>query len=211
MTTTQPNETDRIREIFEDLAPRYDRVMDWVDPLLFRRGREWLARQASGKLLEVGVGTGRSFESLGRDVAVTAIDVSPRMLARASERSVRLGLSANLRVADAQALPFSDGSFDTVMFSLALCSIPDDRRAIAEAVRVLRPGGRIAMLEHVRSSNPLIEAVQRLLDPLAVRLQGDHLLREPAELLRAEGLVVEHIRRSRLGIVEGVVARKSGS
>jgi ubiquinone/menaquinone biosynthesis C-methylase UbiE len=208
MTKTQLDETDRVRGIFDELAPSYDRVMDWGDRILFRGGREWLARQASGEVLEVGVGTGRTIPSFPRSIRLTGIDISPRMLDRAKHRAATLGLGVDLRVGDAQALEFPDDSFDTVLFSLALCSIPDDRRAIAEASRVLRPGGRVALLEHVRSLNASVRAVQRLLDPLAVRFQGDHLLREPADLLKAEGLVLEDLRRSRWGIVERVVAHK---
>jgi ubiquinone/menaquinone biosynthesis C-methylase UbiE len=208
MTKTQLDETDRVRAIFDELAPRYDRVMDWGDRILFGGGREWLAAQASGEVLEIGVGTGRSLPLFPPNIRVTGIDISPRMLDRAKHRAATLGLGVDLRVGDAQAMEFADGSFDTVLFGLALCSIPDDRRAIAEARRVLRPGGRVALLEHVRSPNAWVRAVQRFLNPLAVRFQGDHLLREPADLLEAEELVVEDLRRSRWGIVERVVAHK---
>lgn len=208
MTKTQLDETDRVRAIFDEFAPRYDRIMDWGDRILFSGGREWLAAQASGEVLEVGVGTGRSLPLFPASVRLTGIDISPRMLDRARHRAAASSLTVDLRVGDAQALTFTDDSFDTVLFGLALCSIPDDRRAIAEARRVLRPGGRVALLEHVRSPNASIRGVQRLLDPLAVRFQGDHLLRDPADLLEAEGLVVEDLRRSRWGIVERAVARK---
>lgn len=208
MTKTQPDETDRVRAIFDEFAPRYDRVMDWADRILFVGGREWLAAQASGEVLEIGVGTGRSLPLFSPNIRVTGIDISPRMLDRAKHRAAALRLTVDLRVGDAQALEFPDNSFDTVLFGLTLCSIPDDRRAVAEARRVLRPGGCVALLEHVRSTNTFVRGGQRLLDPLAVRFQGDHLLREPADLLEAEGLVVEDLRRSRWGIVERVIARK---
>jgi ubiquinone/menaquinone biosynthesis C-methylase UbiE len=208
MTKTQQNETDRVRAIFDELAPTYDHVMDWADRILFQGGREWLATQASGEVLEVGVGTGRTIPLFPRGIRLTGFDISPRMLDRAKQRAATLGFDVDLRVGDAQALGFPDDSFDTVLFALALCSIPDDRRAIAEATRVLRPGGHVALLEHVRSPTSSVRAVQRLLDPLTVRFQGDHLLREPADLLKAEGLVVEDLRRSRWGSVERVVARK---
>jgi len=207
MTKTQ-DETDRVRAIFDQFAPSYDRVMDWGDRILFGGGREWLAAQASGEVLEIGVGTGRNLPFFPPNIRVTGIDISPRMLDRAKHRAAALDLTVDLRLGDAQALEFPDGSFDTVLFGLALCSIPDDRRAVTEARRVLRPGGRVALLEHVRSANPVVRGVQRLLDPLTVRFQGDHLLREPAGLLEAEGFVVEDLRRSRWGIVERAVAGK---
>src|SRR5207244_12373936 len=102
-----------------------------------------------------------------------------------------MGRGVSLQEADAQALPFSDDRFDTVLFSLCLCSIPDDRRAVAEGVRVLKPGGRMLLLEHVRSPSPLVRAGQRVAEPLTLRFQTDHLTREPLEPLRAEGMEIE--------------------
>jgi ubiquinone/menaquinone biosynthesis C-methylase UbiE len=75
-----------------------------------------------------------------------------------------------LLLGDAQALEFPDASFDTVVITLALCTIPDDRAAVREARRVLRAGGRLILLEHVRSPVTPVRAVQRLLDPVMVRL-----------------------------------------
>ena len=85
---------------------------------------------------------------------------------------------------------------------------PADRAAVVEVRRVLRPGGRFLLLEHVRSPLLPIPLGQRLLEPLAVRFEADHLLREPLEHLRAEGFEVERLQRSKLGIVERVSARK---
>jgi ubiquinone/menaquinone biosynthesis C-methylase UbiE len=119
-----------------------------------------------------------------------------------------MSLDADLRVGDAQALEFPDASFDTVVSTLTLCSIPDARRAVQEFDRVLRPGGRLVMLEHVRSPAPVVRAVQRVLNPIAVRFQADHLTREPLDYLRPVGFEVEEVERSKWGIVERVSARK---
>ena len=82
---------------------------------------------------------------------------------------------------DATALPFADATFDTVTFCLVLCTVPDDGRAVAEAVRVLRPGGRIVAFEHTRSPNRLVRLVEHVMDPFTVRFQGDHMLRDPLD------------------------------
>ena len=111
--------------------------------------------------------------------------------------------------ADAQALPFPDEAFDTVVMTLLLCTIPDDHEAVAEASRVLRPCGRLLLLEHVRSPVMPVRAVQRALHPLSVRFQADHLLREPLDHLEDAGLEVERLERSKWGIVERLSARKA--
>ena len=132
---------------------------------------------------------------------------SPAMLEVARSRASRLGVEADLHVNDAQALPFPDEAFDTVM-TLLLCTIPDDHEALAEASRVLRPGGRLLLLEQVRSPVLPVRTVQRVLDPLFVRFQADHLLREPLDHLEDASLEVERIERSKWGIAERLSARK---
>ena len=139
---------------------------------------------------------------------LTGVELSPAMLEIARARARELGREVDLLVGDAQALEFPDQSFDTVVCTLSLCTIPDDRAAVAEMRRVLRPGGRLLLLEHVRSPLLPVRLGQRLLDPLAVRFEADHLLREPLDPLRAEGFEVERLERSKLGIVERIAARK---
>ena len=124
------------------------------------------------------------------------------------QRAAELGREIDMRVGDAEALDFPDESFDTVVCTYGLCTIPDARGAVREAKRVLRPGGRILLAEHVRSPNPVVRTIQRLIDPLAHRFGGDHLLREPLEPLAAEGFEVEELERSKAGFVELVAARK---
>jgi ubiquinone/menaquinone biosynthesis C-methylase UbiE len=206
--TDLTRESDRIRRIYEKEAPRYDRQMRFFDRVLFAGGREWICSQAEGDVLEIAVGTGRNLRHYPGGVTFTGIEFSPPMLEIARRVAADLGRTIELRVGDAQGLEFSDESFDTVVCTLALCTIPDDRVAVAEAKRVLRPGGRFLLLEHVRSPNPAIRLCQRVLEPLAVRFEGDHLLREPLDHLRAEGLEIQQLIRSKLGIVERIVARK---
>jgi ubiquinone/menaquinone biosynthesis C-methylase UbiE len=130
------------------------------------------------------------------------------MLEIARTRAKALGRDADLRLGDAQALEFPENSFDTVVCTLGLCSIPDDRAAVSEARRVLRPEGRFVLLEHVRSPALVVRGVQRILDPLFVRLQADHLVREPLEHLQATGFAIDELERSKWGIVERAAARK---
>ncbi len=197
-----------MRGIWNRLAPGYDRQMKFMERLLFRGGREWVCSQARGTVLEIGIGTGRNLPHYPKDVRLTGIDFSPAMLEIAREQASRLGREVDLRQGDAQALEFAVEQFDSVVCTLSLCSIPDDRKAVLEAKRVLRPGGRFLLLEHVRSPSFPVRLVQRFLNWFTVRLEGDHLVREPLDHLKAEGFEIERVERSKWGIVERVAARK---
>jgi ubiquinone/menaquinone biosynthesis C-methylase UbiE len=176
--------------------------------VLFAGGREWVCSQADVNVLEIAIGTGRNLPFYPPRVQLTGIDLSPAMLEIARRRASEMGIDADLRVGDAQALEFEDSTFDTIVITLALCSIPDERKAVAEAWRVLRPSGRMLLLEHVGSPLLPVRAVQHLLNFFTVRFEGDHMVREPLEALRAVGFEIDHVERSKLGIVERVVARK---
>ncbi|MDQ4107062.1 MAG: class I SAM-dependent methyltransferase [Actinomycetota bacterium] len=205
------SETERVRRRYEEAAGQYDRLIVFEEKLFVGDGRRWVCSQARGDILEIAVGTGRNFPYYPEDVRLTGIELSPAMLEIARRRARRLGREADLRVGDAQALDFPDERFDTVVCTLSLCTIPDDRRAVSEAWRVLRPGGRLLLLEHVRSLLLPVRILQRALDPLFVRFEADHLLREPLEHLNAAGFEVERIERSKLGVVECLSARKPTS
>jgi ubiquinone/menaquinone biosynthesis C-methylase UbiE len=202
------SETERVRRLQDKEAPRYDRQISFFERILFGGGREWVCSRAEGEVLELAAGTARNLPHYPRQVRVTAVELSPEMLAIGRRRANELGRDVDLRLGDVQELEFPDASFDTVVCTLGLCTIPDDRKAVAEARRVLRPGGRLLLLEHVRSPSRPVRAVQRLLDPLMVRFEGDHLLRDPLDHLSAEGFEIEDVERSKWGIVERVAARR---
>ena len=200
--------TEGVRRFYDKSSAGYNRQVAFFERLLFSGGRRWVAARATGDVLEIAAGTGRNLRHYPQGVHLTAIELSPAMLELARREAAAVGREADLRVGDAQALDFADESFDTVTCTLALCTIPDERRAIAEVHRVLRPGGRFVAMEHVRSPLRSVRAVQRLIEPLTLRFEHDHLLRDPLDHLSSAGFVVEHVERSKLGIVERVVARK---
>jgi len=204
------DELARTRRFWDRFAASYDRRIERTERMLFPDGRQWACGQAAGDVLEVAVGTGRNLPCYPPGTRLTGIDLSPGMLAVAERRAVELGLDASLRTADAQALPFGDGSFDTVVCTISLCNIPDDRAAIAQMHRVLRPGGRLILLDHVASDRWWVLAAQRLLEQVTRRTSGDYQTRRPLPLVKAQGFVVSHSERSRLGWVERVVAVKPG-
>jgi ubiquinone/menaquinone biosynthesis C-methylase UbiE len=209
MKKTIVTETERVRRIQDKEAPRYDRQMGFFDRILFAGGREWACSQVRGDVLELAIGTGRNLPHYPADVRLTGIELSPQMLEIARARAFELGREVDLRIGDAQALEFEDLSFDTVIVTFGLCTIPDDRAAATEAHRVLRPGGRLVLLEHVRSPSPTLRTMQRALDPLSVRFAADHLVRDPLDYLGNLGFEIDSLQRLKRGIVERVVARKS--
>jgi ubiquinone/menaquinone biosynthesis C-methylase UbiE len=202
------SEIERVQRLYDRDAEGYDRGMVSFERWFIPDGRAWVCSRARGETLEIAAGTGRNLPFYPADVRLTGLDVSPAMLAVARQRAKELGRQADLRVGDAQALDFPAASFDTVVCTLALCTIPDPARAVAEAARVLRPGGQLLLLEHVRSPILPVRAVEYLLEPLSARFASDHLTREPLTYVAAAGLRVERLERSRWGIIERLQARK---
>jgi ubiquinone/menaquinone biosynthesis C-methylase UbiE len=196
------------RRQYAEEAARYDRSSDRCERWLFGAGhRRWACSRATGRTLELAIGTGLNLPEYPDDAAVTGIDLTPEMLEQARRRAVDLRRRVELCEGDAQALPFPDGAFDTVLATYAMCSVPDLPQAIAEAKRVLRSGGRLILVDHVRSSVPPLFWLQRLMELAPSRTQ-DELTRRPIEQVRAAGFTIEGSDRVRAGVVERLVARR---
>lgn len=151
------------------------------------RLRRALSRGIHGDVLEVGVGTGRQLPYHPPGARVTAVDPDTTAIHRAAGRSS----STRLIVARAETLPFADDSFDFVIFALVLCTVDDPAAALGEARRVLRPGGHLRVLEHVRSPHPAIARAQELANPIWGRLAGGcRLDRDTRRSVEAAGFSV---------------------
>jgi ubiquinone/menaquinone biosynthesis C-methylase UbiE len=198
----------RLRRYWDRNARNYDKQIAFWERRLFGDGRQWVCSQASGEVLEVAIGTGRNLPYYPQGIHLTGIEFSPAMLALARQRADELGLNIDLRVGDAQALDLPDARFDTVVCTLSLCAIPDDRQAVAEMWRVLRPGGRLLLLDHVAGAPRWVRAVQWLMELVTRPLQEEYMLRRPLLQVQAQGFQVERRERSKLGIVERLAARK---
>jgi len=190
------------------MAPRYDRDIQFWEKVQFGGGRAWIGARAKGRVLEVAVGTGRNFDFYSRGVGITGVDLSPDMLDIARRHATELDLEVDLRAAAAEALPFDDDSFDTVVCTLSLCTVPDPAASIAEMKRVLRQGGQLLLLDHIGSNWWPIWAAQRLIEQLTVRTAGEHMTRRQLPLVEAAGFDIVGTQRLKAGTVERIAARK---
>src|SRR6266699_1064799 len=177
----------RLRRYWNSHAGSYDRQMGFFDRHLFADSREWVCSKATGSVLEGAIGTGLNLPHYPADVQLTGVD---------------------LREGDAQALGFPGATFDTVVCAFSLCAIRDDRAAVAEMVRVLRPGGLLLLADHVEASPWPARAAQALIELVSVPVGGEHLRRRPIRHVQALALTVEDHDRFKLGIVERLAARK---
>jgi ubiquinone/menaquinone biosynthesis C-methylase UbiE len=203
-----PEDVERLRRYWDKHSGSYDTQMTFLDRKLFGDSRQWVCRNAVGDVLEVGVGTGLNLDSYPDDVSLTGVDLSPGMLEHARRRAAASGRTVSLHVGDAQRLDFPDASFDTVVCTFALCAIPDERRAIAEMWRVLRPGGQLRLADHVVSTSAPVRLLQRALEVVTIRVGGEHFRRRPVVQVRELGFAVKQQERFKLGLVERIVARK---
>ena len=208
MSTGDHGTTARVRRLYDRYAGSYDRDTDWYDRVMLGSARQAVCGQARSQVLEVAVGTGRNLPFYPPEVSLTGVDLSPAMLAVARHRAAGLGRDVELREADAQTRPFSDAAFDTVVCTLGLSSVPDDRAAVGQMFRVLRPGGRLLLLGHVASRYWPAWAIQFAVERYSRRLTGDRQLRRTVPLVEAAGFHVDRRSVRRAGIIELLAASK---
>jgi len=194
---------------------RYDRQALGYDlkdaPMeLFARAlrRQLWGRIDGGRVLEVGVGTGRNLPYHPPQGGVTAIDISPKLLAKAARKARKKGQPVELGLMDAQRLAFADGSFDSAATTFVFCSVPDPLVGLAEVRRVLKPGGRFLLLEHVRSKNRILGWLMDRLNPAAVRLSGANINRDTVGNVAKAGFEIVAVDSHMGGLVKLIEARK---
>jgi ubiquinone/menaquinone biosynthesis C-methylase UbiE len=181
------------RARYQRISPVYDR-MEW---LMERRTRPWRAKLwqlvKGPRVLEVGVGTGKNIEYWPLNAEIVAIDLTPGMLDIARHRAFSSDWDVDLRLGDVQALDFPSASFDTVVATFVFCSVPDPVQGLREIGRVVRAGGQVLLLEHVRIDRPGIGTMMDLFTPLVVRLNGANINRRTVENVRIAGLDIERV------------------
>jgi ubiquinone/menaquinone biosynthesis C-methylase UbiE len=202
---------EKVAEIFDKEADRYDRQMGLFERFVLGSARQWAIAQAHGRVVEIAVGTGLNLPLYSADVeGVVGVDLSKEMLDLAHRRVAEQRLDRiELHQGDVQALDLADSSADTVVSTFTYCTIPDPQRASNEAYRILTPGGRFVLAEHGPSTNAIARTLMRAVEPLSVRFQADHLMRDPVPYLQVAGFTIDEVHRSgRGGLVFRVLAHK---
>lgn len=203
---SKANERQRMK--YAAQASTYDKDSDFEERWLYgTEHRTWACSRATGTTLEVAIGTGLNLPLYPPEVRLVGLDLTPEMLALARRRAADHAIPVALCESDAQALPFSNGTFDTVLSTYSMCTVPDERKAVLEMRRVLKPGGLLILVDHVRSSVPLFYWAQRLLE-LAPSRGERELTRRPITHVLDAGFVIDETDRLRAGMIERLVARK---
>jgi len=156
----QMNNIRNIKDIYNRNARWYDFLVKPIEFFLLRKKRRKLVVPLSGKILEIGVGTGANLAYYRNDISFIGVDASPEMLKIAQRKAERHGISADFREMDAENLEFPDGYFDAVVSTLTLCTVPHPVQAVREMARVCKGGGRLLFLliEKIKGSrmNPKV-------------------------------------------------------
>jgi ubiquinone/menaquinone biosynthesis C-methylase UbiE len=201
-------DTKRTRRRYDRIAFMYD-IME--APLERRRFSIWRSRLrehiTGDRALEVGVGTGKNLPFYPPGVQMTAIDLSPRMLARAHKRAAKLDTAVELLEMDVQQLAFSDDYFDTVFATFVFCSVPDPVAGLMELRRVCKPDGQLLLLEHMRPENLLLGILFDILNPLIVRMMGANINRRTVENIQKAGWYIQLEEHLSMDIVRWISAK----
>jgi ubiquinone/menaquinone biosynthesis C-methylase UbiE len=178
----------------------YDRAFEATEAAGLREMRRDLLSQARGRVLEVGSGTGLNLELYPGEVQdLTLTEPDPHMTKQLRTKLAQADRDAELVEAPAERLPFEDDSFDTAVVTLVLCTVPDQPAALQEISRVLKPGGRLLFLEHVRSIDPgLAKWQDRLEAPWRFLGDGCHCNRDTVSAISRAGFELGDVERDDL-------------
>jgi len=198
---------DFTRKRYNRIAFLYDFMEAPMEGLRFASWRQELTGRIEGPTaLEAGIGTGKNLPYYPDDVHITAIDLSPRMLARARKKANKLNIKVDLQEMDVQYLKFPDHSFDTVFATFVFCSVPDPVMGLRELRRVCKLEGRLLLLEHMRPGNAALGFLFDALNPMVVRMMGANINRRTIDNIRKAGWQIRNEKNLYSDIVRWIEA-----
>ncbi len=183
------------KDKYNRLARFYDLHSKIAEKIWFKRWRKRFILPLKGRILEVGIGTGKNLDFYGKGAKVIGIDFSEKMLQIAKEKLVKSGKkNILLKQMDAENLKFKDNSFDYVVTTCVFCSVPDPIKGLKEIRRVLKPTGRLIMIEHVLSKNPIIALIEHINNPLTKFFMGVNINRNTRQNITQAGMKIAEDR-----------------
>jgi phosphatidylethanolamine/phosphatidyl-N-methylethanolamine N-methyltransferase len=198
-----------VRRRYNRIAPLYDSMEGLVERSRYTNWRDLLWSKVEGpRILEVGVGTGKNLRYYPVGAEMIAIDLSEKMLERAKRKASEQKLQVQLQQMDVQKLEFADKSFDSVVASFVFCSVPDPVRGLMEVKRVCKEGGKVVLMEHMRSPNRILNLFMDLVNLASARFMGENVNRRTVDNVRKSGLEVEQVTNLAFGVFQLIEARK---
>ncbi|ABR49416.1 Methyltransferase type 11 [Alkaliphilus metalliredigens QYMF] len=179
--------TEKIRKKYDRVSKVYDILEQPMEVMSLKKSRVEVTKDLKGKVLEVGVGTGKNIPYYPNDISIIAIDFSDKMLAKAREKAKKLNKKVELIQMDVQNMNFADNTFDMVFTTCVFCSVPDPIEGLKEIRRVCKPDGKIIMIEHVRSEQKVLGLLMDIFNPLIVNLYGANINRNTVENVEKAG------------------------
>ncbi len=197
--------TEKIRKRYDRASKFYDIFEQPMEAMSLKKWRSEVVKDLKGKVLEVGVGTGKNIPYYPDNIEATAIDFSEKMLEKAREKAERFNKNINLIHMDAQNMDFPDNTFDRVFTTCVFCSVPDPIKGLKEIRRVCKPDGKIIMIEHVRSEKKVLGLIMDILNPLTVNLYGANINRRTVENIEMAGFTGVEVTNLTGDIVKKIV------
>ena len=183
--------TKQISKKYNRFSYIYDFLERPIEKRLFSKWRKEALKEVKGRVLEVGVGTGKNLPYYDyNEVDLTAVDISEGMLNKAKKMAKEKSYSVNFKLLKTEILPFNDNTFDYIICTFVLCSVPDQKKILEEMKSVLKDSGKIIFLEHGLSKNKLIAFLENLHNPITKFLVGVNVNRDTAENIKKYGLKI---------------------
>lgn len=197
--------TEKIRKRYDRASRFYDLLESPMEAMSLKEWRIKVMEQLYGKVLEVGVGTGKNIAYYPNNLDITAIDFSNKMLDKAKEKAKKYAKEVTLIEMDAQNMNLPDNYFDCVFTTCVFCSVPDPVMGLSEIRRVCKSGGKIIMIEHVRSEKAVLGVLMDLFNPIVVSCYGANINRRTVENIKLAGFTAVEVKNLFSDIVMEII------